>query len=140
MVVEFRLAFERNFQANHMRLSSVQIGFDFLRSEMPAIAIVSRSHFVFSLDFSYSFKAFRVAKAIVRLTFLYKFFGIFFVKFETLALNIRSILAAFFAAFFAAFVPFDSKPAHRFIKIFDIFFAVARAICIFEAQNDFAKR
>ena len=66
---------------------------------MAAVSVIARSHFVFSLNFADSFKAFSVAETIISLAFFNQFICIFFVKLKTFALNIRTVFTALVAAF-----------------------------------------
>ena len=61
---------------------------------MAAVSVVARSHLVFRLDFADSVKPFGVAEAVVRFSFFHKFHGVFFVKVEAFALDVRSVFAA----------------------------------------------
>ena len=134
MVVELCFSLKRHFKADNIRLSCLKICFYFFLCKVAAVAVVSRRHIVFCLDFADSLQTLAVAEAIVRLAVCDKLFCIFFVKRKTLALHIRTKISALVAAF----VPFNAEPSHCVVKVLNIFFVVSCAVGVFKAQNELA--
>ena len=134
MVVEFGYSFHRNFKADNVRFSGIKICLYFFRRKVAAVTVITRSHFIFCLNFSYAFKTFGIAETVICFSLFHKFESIFFVQFKTFALNVRTV----FSAFIAAFVPFKTKPCHRVVKILHVFFIVAGAVCVFQTKNEFS--
>ena len=98
------------------------------------MAVVTRRHFIFRLDFSDAREALFVAKTVIGFALCNEFFRIFFIEIEALALHVRPVRTAFIAAL----VPVDAEPCHRIVQILNKFFVVARTVGIFESQNKFA--
>ena len=134
MVVEFCLAFQRHFEADNVGLAGGKICLDFLFGQVAAVAVVAGSHLVFGLNFTDTLQTLGIAETIVCLAFCNEFFCILFVQFKTLALHIGTV----FAAFIAALIPVNAEPCHRVVQILHVFFIVAGAVGIFQAQDEFA--
>ena len=101
---------------------------------MAAIAVVAGRHFVFCLNRANTVQSVFVAKAIVGFAFFYQFFGIFFIQIEAFGLHIRTAGTALTPAL----VPVDSEPFKGIVEIFNVLFAVAGTVGIFNTQNEFA--
>ena len=133
VVVEFCLALERNLESDYIRLACIKICLYFFWSKVAAVSVVTRSHFIFCLNLSDSFKTLCITETVISLAVFDKFVCVLLVKLKTLALNIRAV----FSAFFAALIPLDSEPGHCIVQVLNVFFIVACAVCVFETENEF---
>ena len=85
-----------------------------------------------NLLLSHLFKSFRCAVAIVCLSVFYKLFGIFFVEFKALRLDIRTV----WSSYNRTFVPFDSKPVQCIVEILEGFIGIALTVCVLNAEDE----
>ena len=134
VVVEFCFAFHWNLKTDYVWFSCIKICLYFLWSKVTAVAVVTRSHLVFCLNLADAVKAFCITEAVVSFAVFNKLHSVFFVKFKTLALNIRTKITALRTTF----VPFNSKPCHCVVKVLNVFFVVACAVCVFKTKNEFS--
>ena len=94
VVVEYSCTFHWNLKADYVWFSCSKISLNFFFCKVTAVAVVSRSHLVFSLDFADTVKSFCITETVISFAVFNKLLSIFLVKLKTFTLNVRTKITA----------------------------------------------